>query len=248
VRIFESLDETAREHINQWMLVNAIYGPVGLAQSESVLFTNHVDNLHKLLALWQEVIGTNPETAEAFDRFQSDTIGTTNAQFVEELLVSFPQRDEPDRLAWLNRLRISAWHRSLALDPILRTLRNRKSCQTFVGSLTLDQLSQAIELLLAIQQYAGEPWFHELPQLFVDWLDHVRSVEQKAMILNGIVCAAVAGSSPSALRRVRERDDIADLAESLLFQSERISSFRDMVPRWTWARLRAFLSHLTSSN
>jgi hypothetical protein len=242
--VFEALDEHAQECINSWMLAYAIYRPVGLTQPGSTLFANHADNLARVLASWQQVNGADSGVAEMLARFHSEAESMADAKFVEELLESFPKRDVADRTNWVIRLRVSAWHRSLALDPILRTLRNRKSCQRFVESLSLDKLSQTIELLLAIQQYAGEPWFHELPQLLVGWLDHVRTLGQKALILNGIVCSAVAGSSPSALHRVQERDDIADLAESLSFQAERIASFRGVVPRWTWARLRAFLPHL----
>jgi hypothetical protein len=201
-----------------------------------------------VLASWQRQIGAKADMADAFAQSLSAAEDMADPSSVEELLRSFPDLDETDRTWWLVRLRISAWHRTLSLDPVLRTLRNRDSCRRFVQGLTLDELSQTIELLLAIQQYAGKPWFHELPHLLIVWLDHFRPVEQKAIILNGIVCAAVAGNSPSALRRVRERDDIADLAESLRLQSERISSFREVVPRWTWARLRTFLSHLTLSD
>jgi tetratricopeptide (TPR) repeat protein len=242
---YSRMHQRGKEHINEWLVKNGIFRPTGLAQTGSVLFVDYAHKMDCVLASWQREIGANADMTNAFAQSQSAAESLADPNAVEELLTTFPDRDATDRLVWLVRLRISAWHRTLALDPILRSLRNRESRRRFVQALTLNDVSQAIELLLAIQQYAGEPWFHETPQLLVDWLDHVQSVEQKALILNGVVCAAVAGNSPSALRRVRERDDLADLAESLLFQSERISSFRDMVPRWTWARLRVFLSLLT---
>ena len=120
-------------------------------------------------------------------------------------------------------------------------LRNQSERKNFVSGLSQETVPLMIDLLLSTQPQAGEPWIHELPHLLVSWLDNVDSLEKKAIILNGIVCSAVVGNCPSALRRVRERDDVSELDPAFQFQLERIHSYRNTVPRWTLNRLRAYL-------
>ncbi len=107
-----------------------------------------------------------------------------------------------------------------------------------------NQLSMAIELMLSIQQFGGETWKHELPHRLVDWLDYVESLEEKALVINGIVCSAIAGESPSAIDRVRDRDDFVQLNDAFVFQGDRIEIARGIVPRWTWSKLRIYLDRL----
>ena len=134
--------------------------------------------------------------------------------------------------------------KELPLNTILGLLRNPARCSTFVRSLKLEQLSSAIELMLSIHQFGGDVWKHELPHRLVEWLDHTESLEAKALVLNGIICSAIAGEAPAALERVREHDDFVQLINAFRFQEERIESASCIVPRWTWSKLRVILDRL----
>ena len=80
----------------------------------------------------------------------------------------------------------------------------------------------------------------------VEWLDFVETLEEKALVFNGIVCSSIVGESPSAIDRVRERDDFVEIEDAFAFQKERLESARGIVPRWTWAKLRIYLDRLTN--
>jgi aryl-alcohol dehydrogenase-like predicted oxidoreductase len=79
-----------------------------------------------------------------------------------------------------------------------------------------------------------------------DWLDFVETLEEKALVFNGIVCSSIVGESPSAIDRVRERDDFVEIQDAFAFQKDRLESARGIVPRWTWAKLRIYLDRLTN--
>ncbi len=106
----------------------------------------------------------------------------------------------------------------------------------------------AIELMLSIQQFGGETWKRELLHRFVDWLGMVTTLEERALVFNGIVCSSNAGESPSAIDRVREQDDFVQLKDAFAFQEDRLESARGVVPRWAWAKRRIYLDRLMCVN
>ena len=82
----------------------------------------------------------------------------------------------------------------------------------------------------------------------MDWLDFVKTLEERALIFNGIVCSSIAGESPSAIDRVCEQEDFVQLKDAFAFQEDRLESARGVVPRWTWAKLRIYLDRLMCVN
>ena len=235
------LDTDAKERLAQWLLVQTIHQPTGVTQPNSVLFPDHSVKISRVLAAWKASIRRESEIEATFANLEGECEQLSEASFIEDTLKRFDSFEEIERRNWLNRFRIAALNRTLALAPIQRLLRNNKERKAFVSSLSIENVPLMIDLLLSTQLQADEPWIHELPHVLVDWLDHVNSFEQKAMLFNGILCSAVVGNCPSALRRVRERDDVSLLQPAFRFQMDRINSYRNNVPRWTWNRLRVYL-------
>ena len=242
--IFKNLDDGAKDRINQWMLVNAIYRPTGVTQANSLLFQQQGERVDRVFDEWKHEVRAEEAVLETLAKLREEHVCVSEENAVEQLLESFDNMDDTDRGNWLRRLVIAARHQTLASLPVLRMLRRQSHRTKFVGSLSVDQLSDAVELLLVIQQEAGDPWIHELPQQLVYWLDDVDSDEKRALVLNAILCSAIAGNSPSALRRVRESVHASDLEGVFRFQTERINSYRNAVPRWTWSRLRTYANLL----
>jgi len=244
--IVECLDADAKERIAEWLLVYAIHRPTGVTQPNSVLFRDHSAKIGRVLAAWKETISQEPDVDAAFSNLVEECEKLSEENFIDDILRRFDGYEEIERSNWLNRFRIAALNQKLALAPIQKMLRNQSERKNFVSALSSENVPLMIDLLLSTQHQAGDPWLHELPHLLVEWLDHVDSLETKAIVFNGILCSSAVGNCPSALRRVRERDDVSQLEPAFQFQLERIKSYRNNVPRWTWNRLRAYLELLIS--
>ena len=248
VPIYGLLNEQARSEIDQWMLINAMYQPLGLPKQGSILFVDYPANLQIVTEAWELAINANKETHAIFCQLRADCAKLNDENSLELLLSSFESLSVGDQTTWLDRMKAAVWRQTIPLNPILGILRNPIRCKKLIQSMKQDQLSIAIELLLSIQQFGGEDWQHELPHRLVDWLDFVNPVEEKAIIFNGIVCSAIAGDSPSAIDRVRGRDDFTELKNIYAFQKERLETSRGIVPRWTWSKLRNHLELLRIDN
>ncbi len=244
IPIYALLSKKAASEVDSWMFVNTMHQPVGLPQQGSLLFGTYVSDIQTATEQWEIAIDADQETQAAFAQLRSDCRKLTDTDSLEELLSNFGSLSVEDQSMWLDRMKTAVWRQAIPLDPVLSLLRNSVRGEAFVRSMKLDQLSMAIELMLSIQQFGGETWKHELPHRLVDWLDYVESLEEKALVFNGIVCSAIAGESPAAIDRVRERDDFVQLTDAFGFQEDRIESARTVVPRWTWSKLRIYLDRL----
>jgi len=248
VPIYELLNEQAKSEIDQWMFVNTMHQPIGLPKQGSLVFVDHLINLQTVTEAWELAINADAETHVAFGQLRVDCAKLNDENSLELLLSSFGALSVDDQTIWLERMKAAVWRQAIHLNPLLGVLRSPNRSKVLVQSMKIDQLSMTMELFLSIQQFGGEVWQQELPHRLVDWLDFVNLVEEKAIIFNGIVCSSIAGDSPSAIDRVRDRDDFAQLENIFAFQEERLETSRGIVPRWTWSKLRNYLDRLRIDN
>ena len=244
--IYSRLSEQAKSEVDEWMFLNTLHQSIGISQLGSLLFKDFVTDIHTSTEQWGTAINANEETYAAMSQLRSDCVKLGDASALEELLSTFDKISEDTRGMWLDRMKAAVWRHSISLEPILALLRDPIRSKVFVQSMKLEQLSMAIELVLSIQHYGGVTWKYELSNRLVDWLDFVETLEEKALVFNGIVCSSIVGESPSAIDRVRERDDFVEIEDAFAFQKERLESARGIVPRWTWAKLRIYLDRLTN--
>ncbi len=246
--IYSLLNEQAKSEVDDWMCLNAMHQPVGLPNQGSLLFSNYVTDLHTTTEQWGIMLNSDEESDATLSLLQSECAKLTDTSSLEEILSTFDKLSENKKTVWLDRMKAAVWRQAIPLDPILALLRDPTRSRLFVQSMKLDQLSMAIELMLSIQQFGGETWKRELSHRLVDWLGLVTTLEERALIFNGIVCSSIAGESPSAIDRVREQEDFVQLKDAFEFQEDRLESARGVVPRWTWAKLRIYLDRLKCVN
>jgi hypothetical protein len=242
--IYPLLTERARNRVDQWIFVNTVHQSVGAPQRGSLLFGNYILDIQTTYEQWEQVLNPNDETLAVLSRLRSDFEKVTNSNSLRDLLSAFDTLNAFDQSLWLNRMKSAVWLEAIPLDPILNLLRDPVLSRVFAQSMKIEQLSLAIELMLAIQQFGGCVWKQELPHRLVDWLDFFDTVEEKAIIFNGIICSSIVGEAPSAIDRVCEREDSAQLKSSFAFQEGRLVAARTIAPRWTWSKLRVYLERL----
>jgi len=244
--IYSRLSEQAKSEVDEWMFLNTLHQSIGIPQQGSLLFKDYGNDLHTTTEQWEIAINANEETHAALSQLRSDCAKLIDASALEDLLSAFDKFSEENQRMWLGRMKAAVCRRSISLEPILALLRDPIRSKVFVQSMNLEQLSMAIEIVLSIQHYGGVTWKYELSHRLVDWLDFVETLEEKALVFNGIVCSSIVGESPSAIDRVRERDDFVEIQDAFAFQKDRLESARGIVPRWTWAKLRIYLDRLTN--
>ncbi|MBL8873833.1 MAG: tetratricopeptide repeat protein [Planctomycetaceae bacterium] len=242
--IFGLFHDAAKVEVNDWLLSNSIHQPIGSPQNGSLLFVNYLTDIKTTMEQWELVSNATEEKRAVMAQMRFDCAKLTNDDSLRELLSTFHSFDRLNQLLWVERMKAAVWRKSMPLTPVLDLLRNQSNAMRLLKSIKVEELSSVIELMLSIQQYGGVVWKYELPHRMVDWLDFFDAPEEKAIIFNGIFCSSIAGGAPSAINRVKEREDYPQLKGAFAFQEDRLESARTMVPRWTWARLRIFLSRI----